>query len=264
MSNALENINPRWRKFLQNPDWYVSTIIVLTGLVLYIRFLWWLAGAVALVWGIWLVWQVFAGEDRAEVSNEEQPKIYLYQAQLYKVEINQVLKATSNKSNAAHRQHLTTQIDIWAEAIQDLVQRIATLRQDDLIDQDMAIVPNAIASLEAQLADETDTATRIQLERTLINRQNQLASLELLQSTIKQAEIQIENTLSLLGTIYSQLLTSQSTNHVANYDRLSADIDEEVGRLQDQLEALREVKGDYWKGDNSICPPPYPCIKITG
>jgi hypothetical protein len=59
---------------------------------------------------------------------------------------------------------------------------------------------------------------------------------------MKRAEIQIESTLSSLGTIYSQLLTGQSTDHVADYSRLSSEVDEEVRLLQDRLEALEEVK----------------------
>jgi hypothetical protein len=242
MSNILEDFDPRWRQFLQNPAWYVAAVVILAGLVFYIHLVWWLAGAVALAWGIWLIWQMF-GEDTAAVNHEEQLNVYLDQAQLYQAQLNQVLKDTSNKSNAVHQQRLAAQINIWVEAIQDLVQRIASLRQDTLICQDMAVVPQAIENLEAQLAGETDAATRAQLERALNNRRNQLTALALLQRTLKQAEIQIENTLSLLGTIYSQILTGQSTNHVADYSRLSANVDEEVGRLQDQLEALREVKG---------------------
>ena len=242
MSNILEDFDPRWRQFLQNPAWYVAAVVILAGLVFYIHLVWWLAGAVALVWGIWLIWQMF-GEDTAEVNHEEQLNVYLDQARLYQAQLNQALEDASNKSNAVHQQRLVAQINIWVEAIQDLVQRIAGLRQDTLICQDMAIVPQAIENLEAQLAGETDAATRAQLERALKNRRNQLTALALLQRTIKQAEIKIENTLSLLGTIYSQILTGQSTNHVADYSRLSAGVDEEVGRLQDQLEALREVKG---------------------
>jgi chromosome segregation ATPase len=242
MSNILENFDPRWRQFLQNPAWYVAAVIILAGLVVYIRFWWWLAGAVALVWGIWLVWQMF-GEDKGGLNNEKQLEAYLAQAQLYQAQIQQVLKATSNKRHDAHQQQLATQVNICTRAIHDLAQRIASLHQDTLIYQDMAVVPKAIEDLEAQLADETDATIRTQLERTLSNRRNQLTSLELLQRTIKQAEIQIENTLSLLGTIYSQILTSQSTSHVADYGRLSAGVNEEVARLQDQLEALQEVKG---------------------
>jgi hypothetical protein len=117
-------------------------------------------------------------------------------------------------------------------------------------------VPKAIEVLEAQLAYEVDPAICAQLERTLSNRKNQLASLQLLQSTITKAEIQMESTLSLLGTLYSQLLISQSTNHVADYGRLSSDVDEEVRRLQDQLEALWEVKGEFRAGTAYLLIPP--------
>jgi hypothetical protein len=103
-------------------------------------------------------------------------------------------------------------------------------------------VPKAITDLESRLAQETDPAIRSQLERTLANRRKQLAALERLQNTMKRAEIQIESTLSSLGTIYSQLLTGQSTDHVADYSRLSAEVEEEVHTLQDHLEALEEVK----------------------
>jgi hypothetical protein len=139
-------------------------------------------------------------------------------------------------------QQLGLQIEHWTNAIQDLVQRIDSLQQDKLIRRDIKVVPAAIADLEARLNREADAPIRAQLERTLANRRKQLASLEQLQNTIKRAEIQIESTLSLLGTIYSQILTGQSTSHVADTSRLSADVDEEVRLLQDQLEALREVK----------------------
>jgi biotin-(acetyl-CoA carboxylase) ligase len=116
------------------------------------------------------------------------------------------------------------------------------LRQDEVIRRDIKEVPQAIADLQTRLVNETDEVVRSQLQRTLDNRQKQLDSLEQLQTMMKRAEIQIESTLSQLGTIYSQLLTGQSTSHVADYSRLSADVDEEVRQLQDHLEALREVK----------------------
>lgn len=240
----MKTFGSRWHRFLQNPAWYVAIVTVLAGLTFQVRFLWWLAGMVALVWGIWLVWQLF-DKGKTEVGSQDHWQTYLAQTLIYRAQIDQALRATSNKSNRAHRRQLAVQIDIWAKAIQDLVQRIASLRQDDLIRREMATVPKAIEDLETQLINETDAAIRTQLERTLINRKNQLASLELLHRIIKRTEIQIENTLSLFGTLYSQLLTGQSTSHVADYARLSADVDEEVHRLQDQLEALREVKEEY-------------------
>jgi hypothetical protein len=238
----------RWRAFLNSPVWYAATLSILAALTFNTHLLRWPVGAVALIWGTWLVWQLFVAQDKAEIEGGDQLKTYQDQTLAYQTQIDQLLKATSNASNRAHRLHLATQINIWAEAIQNLIQHIASLRQDDLIRRDMATVPKAIEALEAQTAHEADPSLRDQLERTLINRKNQLASLHLLQSTIKKAEIQIESTLSLLGTIYSQILIGQSTNHVADYGRLSLDVDEEVHRLQDQLEALWEVKGKCQAG----------------
>jgi hypothetical protein len=240
----MKSSRSRWRKFLNSPVWYVATVTSLAILTLNIRFLWWLAGVVTLIWGTWLVWGLF-NQDNGATDSTDQLKVYLDQTMSYQAQIDQILKATSNASNRAHRLHLATQVNIWTEAIESLTLHLASLRRDDLIRQDMAAVPKAIEGLEAQLAQETNPDIRAQLERALINRKNQLDSLQLLQSTIKRAELQIESTLSLLGTIYSQIMISQSTNQVADYGRLSLDVDEEVRRLQDQLEALWEVKGEY-------------------
>jgi hypothetical protein len=106
------------------------------------------------------------------------------------------------------------------------------------------MVPQAIEKLEAQLAAENNDSTRRELERTLANRRNQLAALEELQETMQRAQIKIESTVSALGTICSQLLTTQSTDQVADYSRLSGEIAEEVKTLQDHLEASKEVKLD--------------------
>jgi hypothetical protein len=44
-----------------------------------------------------------------------------------------------------------------------------------------------------------------------------------------------------MGIIYSQVITSQSSNHVANYSRLSEEVNEQVHALHDYLEALEET-----------------------
>ncbi len=111
-----------------------------------------------------------------------------------------------------------------------------------MIRKDLETVPRSIRDLEARLARETNVANRTELKRILLNRKKQLAALEQLRQIAKRAEIQIESTLSSLGTIYSQVLASQSASHIADYSHLSAEVDEEVHLLQDRLEALKEVK----------------------
>jgi hypothetical protein len=167
---------------------------------------------------------------------------HLEKARAYKQQIDWLVKATGDRNTQVRLQDLARQVDEWTQAVEALARRVDNYRQNNLIHQDLETVPASINKLEARLNQERDEATRAELERTLASRKNQLAALQQLQNMMKRAELKIESTLSSLGTIYPQLLTSQSTNHVADYSRLSEEVDEEVRTLQDHLEALEEVK----------------------
>ena len=241
----MQSADPRWRKYGANLLWYVVTLVVLIILFQFLRspvvlLALWGAG---LVWGAFLAYklsQILFGSDDLVISNER-TTAYLQQALDYKQKIEQAVSNTSTTSRS-NLDQLLEQVDVLVDAIGALVERISSLRHDETIRRDFQNVPRAIADLENRLATETDPALKAQLERTLRNRRMQLESLEELQRMIKRAEIQIESTLSQLGTIYSQLLTGQSTSQVADYSRLTTNVDEEVRLLQDNLEALREVK----------------------
>lgn len=180
--------------------------------------------------------------DRPETAAPTAIQAHRDKARTYKKQIDALVKATSDSRTQMPLQDLARQVEVWTQAIEALVKRVDSYQQNSLIHHDLATVPQSINKLEAQLAQETDEATRTELARTLANRKNQLAALQQLQRMMKRAELKIESTLSSLGTIYPQLLTSQSTNHVADYSRLSEEVDEEVRTLQDHLEALEEVK----------------------
>jgi len=195
-----------------------------------------------------------ATKDRADQSHSNQgahggvklasPKLQaqLGQALAYQAQIHHLAETAAKEKTRTRLQGIATQVNDWTAAIQDLARRIDNFQQNTLIRQDLETVPEAIANLEAQLANETDPAIQAALERTLTNRKNQLASLERLQHLMHQAEIQLESTLSSLGTIYSQILTDQSTNQMADYTHLSSEAEEETHLLQDRLEALAEIR----------------------
>ena len=246
MSETMGILEPRWRRFLQNPVWYVAVVAALAVATSYLSFLWWFAGVVALIWGAWLLRHLFS-ENASETTIDGQVSLdaYVEQTLAYKTQIDRLIKTTTGSPNHTHLERLAVQLDTCTKAIKEMVQRLARLRQDDLIRHDLAAVPEAIANLETRLANETNGAIVTPLKHVLAARQNQLALLEHLQTTIIQTELQLEHTLSVLGSIYSQILIGRSTNEMADYGRLSADIDEEMNRLADQLEALSEVKGEY-------------------
>ncbi len=167
---------------------------------------------------------------------------YVEQAQAYQREIDYLAQNTANTFTQNRVAELAAHVQVWTTSISSLAQRIEDFRQNKLIIKDLKEVPKSIANLEARLDSESDSMIIAELERTLANRQQQFAALEKLQRNIQMAEIKIENTLSLLGTVYSQILAGQSTQQVAEYRRLLVEIDEEVHILQDHLEALEEVK----------------------
>ncbi|NIW46810.1 MAG: hypothetical protein GWN30_19260 [Gammaproteobacteria bacterium] len=250
----MKNLDFQTAKFLQNPVWYIATVAVLALLTSYVYLPWWFAGLVALVWGGWLVQQLFR-QDGPQTNDEIQLTAYLEQALAYKAQIHQVIETAEHKSHHLHLGQLKTQLDICINAVETLVQRLTLLHQDNLIHNDVVAVPKAIANLEHRLVCETNQAIVTQLKYVLTIRKNQLDLLERLEITAKQTELQIEHTISLLGTIYSQLLIGQSTNVMADYSRLSANIDEEVKRLEDHLEALQEVKGGLLLGQKNTNQP---------
>lgn len=187
-----------------------------------------LAGLTALMWnGIGWVQQ----QQKSQLT-------YLQQGKLYTTQIERLLQANPDRQSG----ELLNQVNRWQQNLEELVQRLTNLQQNEAVYWDFATIPATIASLEQQAALETNLVLRTQLNQVISQRKNQLEVLEEWQSMLRQAEIQVEMTAALLGTVYSQLLTQQSTTHVTDYRRLTRQVGEEVARLQDYLEALQEVK----------------------
>ncbi len=183
----------------------------------------------------WLLWQTFR---QTETIARTDLNPLLQQAIGYTRRIEELLQANPNQQ----QQQLLTQIHTWQQTIKVMVQTLDDLGQNDhIIQRDLHHLPGVIANLEQQLAAETRPLLRADLEQMLLQRKNQYLSLEELQTTRRRAEIQIERTTAVLGTIYSQLLTYRSTFHITDYQRLGDNVAKEVHRLQDYLETLHEL-----------------------
>ncbi|MCS7060934.1 MAG: hypothetical protein RMN25_07180, partial [Anaerolineae bacterium] len=84
-----------------------------------------------------------------------------------------------------------------------------------------------------------------EIRDTIARRQAQVASLDKLADTMSRAELQIENTLTALGTVYSQLLLIDARDvNSARTQRLRESIVDQVHSLQDLLTSIEEVYGD--------------------
>ncbi len=186
--------------------------------------------------GCWFLW-CWTWRKQATLPSYE---VHLQKALHYTQNVERLLKMGANP----HEAQLLDQIYAWRTIIETIAQALTDLADhDNLIAFDLRQMPNLIIKLEQQVAQEADPIVKNDLAQMLIQRQNQQQALQQLQNIRRRAEIQIERTIAVLGTIYSQLLTYRSSTHVIDYQRLADNVASEVRHLEDYLAALQEVKG---------------------
>jgi hypothetical protein len=136
-----------------------------------------------------------------------------------------------------------SEIDDWVEQIYKIARRIDIYEDNTLINRDRARVPNELNMLRQRLENEPDARVKTELEGTMRLKETQLSNLKMLETNIKRADIQLDNTLAALGTIYAQvqLLDSKEVDG-RRANRLRQEIQDEVLSLKDTIEALDDVQ----------------------
>lgn len=187
---------------------------------------------------------VLSGPERVENGRLQSPSLrrHVAQAQTYQAEMARLAEEAASPLVADRWRDLAEHIAGWSASLTLLAERVDAYRNNAIIQADLTRVPQAIVELEAQVDVEEDALVRRELTRALANRRQQADALTQLQRTMRLAEAKIESTVSLMGTLYSQALVSQSGDEVGSYRRLLAEVDEEAMALQDYVTALEEIK----------------------
>jgi hypothetical protein len=160
----------------------------------------------------------------------------------YMRQIEEVIAQTKEGVLRDRLQRTTNEVVDWVVAIHRLASRIDAYNEDRVIERDRVAVPKTIEQLRRRLAEEDDPTVKGQIEETIQDKQQQLSNLEQLQNTIESAGLQLERTLSALGTVYSQLLLLDTKSESSGRaERLQEEISEQVHQLQDLTVAMDEV-----------------------
>jgi len=135
------------------------------------------------------------------------------------------------------------QIDEWLENIFSLAQRLDKYQEDrQILDRDHERAVKRLQQLRQQLLKEQDPAVKNQIEINIRGLERQIGTIESLHSTMGRARLQLENTLSALGTLYSQtMLVGAKDIDSGRARRLRQEIAEEVEELNDMLLAMDEL-----------------------
>lgn len=140
---------------------------------------------------------------------------------------------------------LANRVENWEARLRQLVDRLNTFEANRIIQRDLEDTPAAIVRMKAQLEAETDPQLRAQMADTLAEYQTQLRHLKALVRLMRRTDLEIDESLASIGSIYSQLQLLEAKDiDSGRAERLSGDIDEQANRLGDLLSAMDEVYRD--------------------
>ena len=135
------------------------------------------------------------------------------------------------------------EVDDWVEQIFRIAKRIDNFKENTLIARDHLRVPDEIKMLQQRLATETDAGIQDELADAISIKYTQLQNLEALENNIKRADIQLDNTLSALATVYTQLqLLDSKSIQGGRAHRIKEEINHEVLSLKDMVDAIDDVQ----------------------
>ncbi len=146
-------------------------------------------------------------------------------------------------SMRASMQQTISDINEWIGHMYDLAQHIDAFDNNDLVERDRKMVPQQITNTQKRISLETDPNVKRDLEEQLKTLMQQRDNLDATVNSVKRAEIQLESTLSSLGTIYAQMsLLGTKEVDSSKAQRLRLEIKDEVSSLQDTISALDDVQ----------------------
>ncbi len=189
--------------------------------------------------------QVFREQFNLGALNDSHLRMMVGQAIAYRERIDVAMGKTADSTLRLRLQDVADQVQDWVGRIYALARRLDAYRSDTILANDRKAAEQSIRQLRERLARESDPAIQAEIRDTIARRQAQVASLDKLSDTMDRAELQIENTLTALGTVYSQMLLIDARDvNSAKTQRLRDSIVDQVNSLQDVLASIEEVYGD--------------------
>lgn len=269
MSKAREALEERVQKAIWQESfvrWESGIVLALTAILTtfsalglpivdFVPFWGWLLGGIlaeaALVYssvrdpefGRQVVAKMLQHEFKPERLKDKKLQRQMNEALDYRSRIEKGIRERTDSVLKDELNETASQIDDWLENIYDLARRIDRYQEEhEILHRDHVRAESRVAQLQAEFARAENPAVREQIQTTLNSVQRQLETIRMLEGTIKRARLQLENSLTHLGTIYSQtMLVDAKDIDRGSARRLRHEIAEEVTELSDLLVAMDEV-----------------------
>jgi hypothetical protein len=160
----------------------------------------------------------------------------------YRSSIIQEIDRKNNYAVDDALREMTQELEGWIGQVYHLAQVLDVYSADTVIARDMEQVPKDLRVLEVKLSQERNAPVKQELQTTFDSKAKQYGALETLRGTMEKANLQLENTLSALGTVYMQTL-NLGAKELSSLEaqRLQAQMREQVQSLEDVNAAMDEI-----------------------
>jgi len=160
----------------------------------------------------------------------------------YREQMELLLQHTRDGALRAHLEATINDVSDWLGNMFHLARRLDYYRNSMVLHQDSSSLPSEIRDLEQRLAAEVDAQVGTQLQQTIQSKQAQLQQLARLDSIMRRAELQLDDTLTAMGTVYAQMqLIGARDIDSGRAQRLRQDIADEISSLHDVVQAMDEL-----------------------
>lgn len=159
---------------------------------------------------------------------------------------SRITAAIRERRDSVLKDHLAdtaSQLDEWLEEVYGLAQRLDRYKRErDLHLRNRQRAQARLEELESQLANEEAPAVRREVQYNIDSLRRQLEAINQLENAMERAHLRLENTITAMGTIYTQtMLVGAKDIDSGRARRLRQEIGEEVNELGDVLSAMDEV-----------------------
>ena len=190
-----------------------------------------------------VVAEMLNSEFKIEELSDPQLQQQMENALDYRTRVNAAIRERRDTVLKDNLTETARQIDEWLESIYNLARRLDRYRQQkSILERDKRRSRKRMEELKLRLQAEDDDAVRGQINETMSSMEMQIETIDALEKTMQRAELQLETTMTALGTIYSQtMLVGAKDIDSGRAKRLQQDIADEVTELDDVLIAMDEV-----------------------
>lgn len=159
-----------------------------------------------------------------------------------------ITAAIRERRDSVLKDHLAdtaSQLDEWLEEVYGLAQRLDRYNAErDLHLHNRQRAQERLQELDEQLVNETAPTVRREIEYNIDSLRRQLEAIVQLENAMERARLRLENTITAMGTIYTQtMLVGAKDIDSGRARRLRQEIGDEVNELGDVLSAMDEVYG---------------------